>query len=67
MLQRYVKSDKPQKESRLSVQKSLFKAKKPVQKSLFTGTKVAFYPAFYGGLRPFLPYARARQALTSFA
>jgi len=34
--------------------------------SFFLGTKVLFPPAFYGGRRPFLPYARARQAFTSF-
>ncbi len=46
---------------------SLFLSEIWVQMSFFLGTNVPFPPAFYDVVEPFFPYARARQALTSFA
>lgn len=46
---------------------SLFLSEIWVQMSFFLGTKVPFPSAFYDVVEPFFPYARARQALTSFA
>ena len=65
-MQRYAKTRKQTKKSRFWVQNSFFLPKIWVQNSFFLGTKLVFPSAFYSGVWPFLPYARARQAFTSF-